>query len=104
MGDCKTCTGCKEKKTKAEIEKPKTVEWAVVEMLEASHKKTRTILIIAIIIAICLGAIATASVHFGWLWYESQFETYEYSYEQDGEGTNIIGNDNEVDNGAEAHN
>ena len=36
------------------------------------------------------------------VWYESQFETI--SYEQDGEGTNIIGDGNDVNNGAEAEN
>ena len=36
-----------------------------------------------------------------WLIYESQFETISYDYTQDGEGTNIIGDSNEVNNGAE---
>ena len=55
---------------------------------------------IALIVTICLAVAAPLAVHFGWLHYESQFETYEYT--QDGEGTNIIGDGNDVNNGAEA--
>ena len=54
---------------------------------------------IALIVTICLAVIAPLAVHFGWLHYEAQFETYEYT--QDGEGTNIIGDGNDVNNGAE---
>lgn len=54
---------------------------------------------IALCIAIALAVAAPLAVHFGWLHYESQFETYEYT--QDGEGTNIIGDGNDVNNGAE---
>lgn len=59
---------------------------------------------ISLIVAICLAVVAPLAVHFGWLYYESQFETFEYSYEQDGEGTNIIGDWNDVNNGAKAEN
>ena len=54
---------------------------------------------IALCIAIALAVAAPLAVHFGWLHYESHFETYEYT--QDGEGTNIIGDGNDVNNGAE---
>ena len=54
---------------------------------------------IALCIAIALAVAAPLAVHFGWLHYESKFETYEYT--QDGEGTNIIGDGNDVNNGAE---
>lgn len=54
---------------------------------------------IALIVVICLAVAAPLAVHFGWLHYEAKFETYEYT--QDGEGTNIIGDGNDVDNGAE---
>ena len=53
---------------------------------------------IALCIAIALAVAAPLAVHFGWLYYESKYETIEYSYEQDGEGTNIIGDGNDVDN------
>lgn len=40
-----------------------------------------------------------------WIWYNSRFETLDCTYEQDGQGTNIIGNSNEVDNsGADTKN
>ena len=53
---------------------------------------------VAIIVLICL-----LFGSFGlFVWYESQYETITYDYEQDGEGTNIIGDSNEVNNGAEA--
>ena len=54
---------------------------------------------IALCIAIALAVAAPLAVHFGWLHYESKFETYEYT--QDGEGTNIIGDGNDVNNDAE---
>lgn len=58
---------------------------------------------IALCIAIALAVAAPLAVHFGWLYYETQYETIEYSYDyqQDGEGTNIIGDGNDVNNGAE---
>ena len=53
--------------------------------------------IITIIVLICL-----LFASFGlFVWYESQFGTISYDYTQDGQGTNIIGDSNEVDNGAE---
>ena len=57
---------------------------------------------IALCIAIALAVVAPLAVHLGWLYYESKYETIEYSYEQDGEGTNIIGDGNDVDNVAKA--
>ena len=57
-------------------------------------------LLVALIVAICL-LFASNAV---WLIYESKFEKFEYSYDyqQDGQGTNIIGNGNDVNNGATA--
>ena len=56
-------------------------------------------LLIALVVTICLVVAGPLAVHYGWVYYESQFETYEYT--QDGEGTNIIGDGNDVNNGAE---
>ena len=56
-------------------------------------------LLIALVVTICLAVAGPLAVHYGWVYYESQFETYEYT--QDGEGTNIIGDGNDVNNGAE---
>ena len=86
----KTCNGCN------------TNDMAVMPI--AQHEKDQQRLmsiikkqIVAIIVLICL-----LFGSFGlFVWYESQYETITYDYEQDGEGTNIIGNSNEVNNGAE---
>ena len=56
-------------------------------------------LLIALVVTTCLAVAGPLAVHYGWVYYESQFETYEYT--QDGEGTNIIGDGNDVNNGAE---
>ena len=52
---------------------------------------------IAIILLICMlfGAFGL------FVWYESLYEKISYDYQQDGQGTNIIGDSNEVNNGAE---
>ena len=55
---------------------------------------------VAIIVLICL-----LFGSFGlFVWYESQFETISYDYQQDGQGTNIIGEGNEVNNGSTLEN
>ena len=76
----------------------------MVVMPVAQHEKDQQRLmsiikkqIITIIVLICL-----LFTSFGlFVWYESQFETISCDYTQDGQGTNIIGDSNEVDNGAE---
>lgn len=57
---------------------------------------------IALIVTICLAVAAPLAVHFGWLHYERQFETY--CYEQDGEGINSVnfGEQGDKNNGAES--
>lgn len=57
-------------------------------------------IVIIILISLLFGSFGL------FVWYESQYETIDYSYDysQDGQGTNIIGNDNEVDNGAKIEN
>lgn len=55
---------------------------------------------IAIILAVCL----LFSCFAGFVWYESQYETISYDYEQDGQGTNIIGEMNEVNYGSKTEN
>lgn len=94
----KTCNGC------GEMHTPVDVPYIVHESMVARQERQIKRLWIALIVAISVALITPLVVHFGWLWYESQFETYEYLYEQDGEGTNIIGNENEVNNGAEIEN
>lgn len=59
---------------------------------------------ISLCIAIALAVAAPLAVHFGWLYYESKFETI--SYEQDGEGINNVnyGEQGDLNNGAESEN
>lgn len=86
----KTCNSCN------------TNDMAVMPIAQHEKDQQRLMSIIkkqfvAIIVLICL-----LFGSFGlFVWYESQYETITYDYEQDGEGTNIIGDSNEVNNGAE---
>jgi hypothetical protein len=99
----KTCNNCAEKleKTcKTEENSNVIVPYVVHEATVARQERHIKRLWIALIVAISM-----LFASFGlFVWYESQFETIDYSYDysQDGEGTNIIGNNNEVDNGAKA--
>ena len=66
----------------------------------------RTIKRLTQIIILCLALLfATIAI---WLYYWNQYEyvgeDYDYSYSQDGLGVNIIGANNEVDNGSKGKN
>lgn len=89
---CETCKG-------KEAHAPESVPYIVHESSMARMERQIKRLWIALIVCIALIFASNA----GWLIYESQFETFEYSYDyqQDGQGTNIIGNGNDVNNGAE---
>lgn len=95
MANCKEC-----KEKRMEVNTPENVPYIVHEAAMARNERNVKRLVVALVVAIVL-AFAT---NVGWLIYESQFETLDYSYDytQDGQGTNIIGNGNDVDNGAEA--
>lgn len=84
------CEDCKEKKA------PLNVPYVVHEAEMARSERHIKRLWIALVVAVVL----MFASNVGWLIYESQFETigYSYDYSQDGEGTNIIGSDNEVNN------
>ena len=87
----KTCNNCTP--TDVNVSVPYVVHEAEVSRQERTIKRQWVV----IIILICL-----LFASFGlFVWYESQFETISYDYTQDGEGTNIIGDSNEVNNGAE---
>ena len=92
MANCETCKG-------KDAHAPESVPYIVHESSMARMERQIKRLWIALIVAIIVAVIAPLTVHFVWLHYESQFETYEYT--QDGEGTNIIGDGNDVNNGAE---
>ena len=95
MANCKEC-----KEKRMEVNTPENVPYIGHEAAMARNERHVKRLVVALIFAIVL-AFAT---NVGWLIYESQYETLDYSYDytQDGEGTNIIGNGNDVNNGAEA--
>ena len=93
MANCREC-----KENRVEAKTPENVPYIVHETAMARNERNVKRLVVALVVAIVL-AFAT---NVGWLIYESQYETVDYSYAQDGEGTNIIGDGNDVDNGAEA--
>ena len=92
MANCETCKG-------NEAHAPESVPYVVHESSMARMERQIKRLWIALIVCIALIFASNA----GWLIYESQYETLEYSYDyqQDGQGTNIIGDGNDVNNGAE---
>ena len=92
MANCENCKG-------KDAHAPESVPYIVHESSMARMERQIKRLWIALIVCIALIFASNA----GWLIYESQYETLEYSYDyqQDGQGTNIIGNGNDVNNGAE---
>lgn len=70
---------------------------AEVARLERTIKR----LTVIIIIAVALIFASNAMWLYCWNQYDYVGEDYEYSYNQDGLGVNIIGTHNEVSNGAE---
>ena len=83
----KTCNGCGSENQNTNI--PYIVHESTVARQERQIKR----MWIALIVAISM----LFSSNIVWLIYESQFDTFSYDYTQDGNGNNIIGNDNEVD-------
>ena len=95
-----TCKNCKDNEQIPEHSKE--------ELAFAFAERMVKRLWIALCIAIALAVAAPLAVHFGWLYYESQFETigYSYDYQQDGEGINNvnIGEQGDLINGTESEN
>ena len=89
----KKCTGCKTDVSE---------EWTLSRELAKSNRR----MFIIIIVVVSLWVASLAGTIAGFLWYLNQYDfvSEEYSYTQDGQGTNIIGDNNEVDNGAKANN
>ena len=91
----KTCNGCGNEGAEMTKVTMSSADW---QRSEQRHEKREKRLWIALIVAVAMLFVS----NMGWLIYQSQFETFSYDYTQDGNGNNIIGNDNEVDyNGAE---
>lgn len=88
--DCKTC-----KESRA------VVPYIVHESAMARQERTIKRLVIALIVAAVLTFVTNLAWLYEWAQYDYAGESIETTYQQDGEGTNIIGDDNKVDNGAE---
>lgn len=92
----KTCNNCTP--TDLNVSVPYVVHEAEVSRQERQIKRM-WIALIVLVVALFLTNMAWIGV----------FNSYEYSseetiYQQDGEGTNIIGDSNEVNNGTESNN
>lgn len=95
MANCETC-----KKAQSA---PESVPYIVHESSMARMERQIKRLWIALIVAIVLLFASSAIFTYAWLQYD--YSSEETIYQQDGEGTNIIGDSNEVDNyGAESDN
>ena len=98
MGDCKTCTGCKEKKTKAE--EPLTIPYSAYQMAQANNRKNIKYIIIALIVAIALMFASNAIWLYAWCQYD--YTSEEVIVEQDtsdGGNANYIGSNGDIVNG-----
>ena len=96
MANCEICKG-------KEAHAPESVPFIVHESSMARMERQIRRLWIALISAIVL--LFASSAIFTWAWMQYDYSGEEIVYQQDGEGTNIIGDSNEVDNyGAESDN
>ena len=93
MSNCETC--------KEVQNAPENVPYIAHESSMARMERQVKRLWVAVVIAIALLFASSAIFTYAWLQYD--YSSEETIYQQDGEGTNIIGNSNEVDNyGAES--
>ena len=82
-----------------------TVSKYVFEATVASHERVKKRLIGALITVFLVLTIALVGTNSYWIYQLSQYDHIDYEYTQDGAGTNIIGNSNEVkQNGTETPN
>ena len=96
MANCETCNG-------KEAHAPESVPYIVHESSMARMERQIKRLWIALIVSVVL--LFASSAIFTWAWMQYDYSSEEIVYQQDGEGTNIIGDSNEVDNyGAESDN
>lgn len=93
----KKCNHCETKVEMQRAEPPKTVDYFVYEGTVERYERTVKRLWIALVVVVSL----FFATNIGWLIYESQFETI--SYEQDGDGLNNVnlGEQGDLNNGAE---
>lgn len=77
-----------------------TVPYIVYEGEQARNERNIKRLVTALIIAIVLIFASNAAWLYAWMQYDYLYESTTYSYEQDGLGTNIIGDRNRVNDGS----
>ena len=95
MANCETCKNVKS----APENVPYIVHESAMARMERQIKRLWIALIFSIVFIFASGAI------FAYAWLQYDYSSEETIYQQDGEGTNIIGDSNEVDNyGAESDN
>ena len=95
MANCESCNKVQNA--------PESVPYIVHEASMARMERQIKRLWIALIVSVCLLFAGNAAWLYCWIQYDYSSETEEYIYQQDGEGTNIIGDSNEVNNGAESY-
>ena len=96
MANCETCKG-------KEAHAPETIPYMAHEFAMVRMERQVKRLWIALIVCICL--MFASNVAWLYCWMQYDYSSEEIAYQQDGEGTNIIGDSNEVDNyGAESDN
>ena len=84
------CNSCEKRKT------VDPVPYIVHESAMARNERTIKRLVIALIIAVVLLFAGNAAWLYAWMQYDYVSEETITEYQQDGEGLNIIGNDNEA--------
>lgn len=87
MANCETC-----KSKNAPESVPYIVHESSMARMERQTKRLWVAVVVAIVLLFASGAI------FAYAWLQYDYSSEETIYQQDGEGTNIIGNSNEVDN------
>lgn len=96
MANCETCKG-------KDAHAPESVPYIVHESSMARMERQVKRGWIALIVAVCLLFASNVAWLYAWMQYD--YSSEEIVYQQDGEGTNIIGDSNEVDDyGAESDN
>ena len=96
----KTCNGCNSAKEMMELKDMPSIPFAAHEAEVSRQERQIKRMWIALIVAISM----LFASNIGWLIYESQFVTV--SYEQDGDGLNNVnvGEQGDINNGAESKN
>lgn len=94
---CQNCTSEKPKEAGENV----VFSAASYERHETRHERREKRLVLALVIALIIVFLSNAIWLYSWCQYD--YTSEEVAYTQDGQGTNIIGNENEVNNGAKTN-